>query len=161
VTNNVAPDTEVLIVDRKTGTLKMMSVEVTQYGSHSTSVTEVIAKKFMKRYQDGTFLLVLVEEAKRLNVADLDDFIRANNRSRMRVVVIGGTGEVGRFKVVPWEGVTVPTSGEKAWFEAIVDTRDKKLGRCEYDGIVVQPPTSISRFRHIPPVFLKRVKLHR
>ena len=161
LTSDVAPDTEVLILDGKTGALKIMSVEVTQYGSHSTRVADVIAKKLMKRYHDGTFLLVLVEKAEIINVADLYDFIRQHNRSRMRVVVIGGTEEVGRFKIVPWEEVTVPAPDEKAWVEAIVDTRDKRLGRCEYDGVVVQPLTFTSRFRHIPPVFLRRVRLQR
>ena len=39
----------------------------------------------------------------------------------------------------------------------IVDTTDKRLGRCEYDGVVVQPPTRTGRFRHILPVYLRGV----
>ena len=48
------------MVDTETNDIKMTRVEITQHGRHSTSVTDVIGKKLMKRYQDGTVLVVLV-----------------------------------------------------------------------------------------------------
>ena len=148
------PDTEVLMTDRQTNSFQMMRVEVTQYGRYSTSVTEVIGKKLQNRYQEGTVLLVLVERAEQFAVFDLYDFIQDNNPHRQTVVIIGGAEKVGKFKVLRWD-----TSGETATAIA-VDTNDRDNGRWEYDGVVFEPPFT-SRFRHVFPVFVRKVELHR
>ena len=154
------PDTEVLMIDKKTNALQVMRVEVTQHGRYSTSVHDIVGKKLRKRYQDGTVLLVLVEETQELAVADLYSFIQQNNPRRQRVVIIGGAGEASKFKVVPLDRVDTPTPGEMAWMEITVDTKDGGRGRCRYDGVVFKPPYT-SRFRQVFPVFIRAVELHR
>ena len=97
------PDTEVLIDNSENNTISMLRVEITQHGRHSADLIDVIGKKLRKRYQDGTVLLVLVEEEQRLSIPDLCDFVSKHNPHRQRIFIIGGAGEVGKFKVVPWE----------------------------------------------------------
>ena len=43
---------------------------------HSKDLVEVIGKKLSKKYQEGTVLVVLVEQAESIVVNELDDFIR-------------------------------------------------------------------------------------
>ncbi len=153
------PDTEILVVNSTIGTFSMQRVEITQHGRHSSNLTEVIAKKLTKRYQDGTVLLVLVEEAQSLDVAELYDFIRMNNPHGQQIFIVGGAGEAGKFKVVPWGRVIAPTPDEKAWMEITVDTRDRNKARYKYDGVVFKPPFG-SRRRRVYPTFVKLVSLH-
>ena len=148
------PDTEVLMIDKKTRALEMMRIEVTQHGRYSTSMTQVVGKKLLKRYQEGTVLLVLVEEAQELEVFDLYDFIQTNNPHGQSVEIIGGAGQAGKFWVLHWYA-----AGEKAT-AITVDTNDRDNGRCEYDGVVFKAPYT-SRSRDVFPVYLKTVKLHR
>ena len=155
-----APDAEVLVVNRKTSTVKMIRVEITQHGRHSKSVFDVIGKKLRKRYQAGTVLVVLVEQSASLPIAKLHEFVAKNNPHDQRIYIIGGSGKVGRFKVVPWDKVTSPTADEKAWMEISVDTTDTGEGRCKYDGVVFKPPAT-HRFRHVFPVFVSKMDLHR
>ena len=156
------PDTEVLVVDKKTGCLKASRVEITQYGKYSTSVTEVIGKKLRKRYQDHTILLVLVERSERLSIVDLDELIQKNNPHGQKICIIVGAGEAGRFKVLPWDEVTAaPTPGLMTWKEIIVDTKDRSKGRCEYDGVVYDPPPTSKFSRRAFPVFIREIELHR
>ena len=155
-----APDTKVLMIDKETNGFKMVRVEITQHGRHSASVTAVIAKKLLKRYQDGTVLVVLVEEAQNLSIVDLYDYVQKNNPHRQEIFIIGGAGEFGKFKVVPWNKVTEPSSGEKAWMEITVDTKDRSKRRCTYDGVVFKPPHT-SRPQSVFPVFIKELELHR
>ena len=159
-TRTDAPDTEVFVEESDRNAISMMRVEITQHGRHSADLRDTIGKKLRKRYQAGTVLLVLVEEEQSLPVADLYDFIENRNAHRQRIVIIGGVGEPGKFKVVPWNEVTVPASGEKAWAEISVDTKDRSKARCKYDGVVFKPPFT-SRFRPLFPAFVKAVSLHR
>ena len=159
-TNADAPDTEVALVDHGTNSIGMKRVEITQHGSHSRSVFDVIGKKLRKRYQDGTILVVLVEESQELPVAELYEFIRKNNTHRQQIFIIGASPEAGKFKIVPWDEVTSPAPGEEAWMEITVDTKYPGKGRSRYDGVVFKPPYT-SRFRPLFPVFIKAVDLRR
>ena len=159
-TKDDPPGTEVLIDNNENNAISMMRVEITQHGRHSADLIDVFGKKLRKRYQDGTVLLVLVEEEQSLSVPDLCDFIWKNNPHRQQIFIIGGAGEAGKFKVVPWEVVTAPSPDEKAWVEITVDTNDRRKARCKYDGVVFKPPFT-SRFRPLFPAFVKTVALHR
>ena len=155
------PDTEVLISNKKTNTLSMIQVEITQYGRYSTSVTDVLGKKLRKRYQDGTILLVLLEKSEKISVPDLSYFIWKNNPHKQRLCLIGGAGEIGKFKVFHWDGVTAPTANEDTWLvETTVDTNDRGKGRYEYDGVWFEPPY-MSRLMRVLPLFIRTVELHR
>ena len=158
--NADAPDTEIALVDHGTNSIGMKRVEITQHGSYSESVFDVIGKKLKKRYQDGTALAVLVEESQSLPVAELYEFIQKNNTYRQPIFIIGGSEEAGKFKIVPWDEVTSPAPGEKAWMEVTVDSKYPGKGRSTYDGVVFKPPYT-SRFRPLCPVFVKAVDLHR
>ena len=154
------PDTEVLSVDRRSNGTNVRKVEVTQYGRHSAELTEVIAKKLRKRYEEGTVLLVLVEETQKIPAAELYRFIQERNPYRQEIVLIGGAGEVGEFRVMPWVGQVKPAPGEVAGVEITTDMRENKKARCRFDGAVVEPPF-MRRFRPNIPVFVKSVELHR
>ena len=57
------PDVDVLVVDRADGRLSAIRVEVAQCTKYSQSVFEVIGKKLLKSYHDGTVIVVLVEQS--------------------------------------------------------------------------------------------------
>ena len=160
LTRDDPPDTEVLIDNSENNTISMMRVEITQHGRHSTDLIDVIGKKLRKRYQDGTVLLVFIEEEQSVSITDLCDYIWKNNPHRQEIIIIGGAGGAGKFKIVPWEEVTAPSPDEMTWLEIIVDTNDRSKARCKYDGVVFKPPFT-SRFRRLFPVFVKSVALHR
>ena len=158
--NADAPDTEIAMVDHGTNSIGMKRVEITQHGRYSESVFDVIGKKLSKRYQDGTVLVVLVEESQELQLAELYEFVQTNNAHSQQIFIIGGSGEAGKFKILPWDEVTSPTPGEKAWMEITVDTKFADKGRCRFDGVVFKPPYT-STFRPQIPVFVKAVNLRR
>ena len=154
------PDAEILLFDSATRAFSMQRVEVTQHGRHSSDLTEVITKKLRKRYQDGTVLLVLVEQAQFLPVANLYEFIGKNNPHGQKISIIGGAGDAGKFKIVPWDRITTPAPDEMAWMEVIVDTTDRTKSRYRYDGVVFKPPFARTH-RPVHPVFVKSISLHR
>ena len=153
------PDAEVLEINREDGNISGIRIEIAQHGSHSKNLIDVVGKKLRKKYHDGTFLVVLVEQAEDILVAELDEFIRKNNPHNQRIVIIGGSEAAGSFKVVPWDGVTKPTPGEVAWYEVGVDTKNASKGHCGYEGVIVKAPQNRSRPRH--PMFVKELELHR
>ena len=154
------PDTEVLIVDRKSNGTNVRKVEITQYGRYSAELTGVIAKKLRKRYEKGTVLLVLVEEAQEILATELYRFIQEHNRHGQEIVIIGGADEAGEFRVSPWLGEVKPAPGEVAGIEITTDMRENNKARCRFDGAVVEPPF-MRRLRANVPVFVKSVALHR
>ena len=154
------PDTEVLMVDPKSNLMKVRKVEITQYGRYSVELTDVIAKKLRKRYEKGTVLLVLVEEAQEILAAELYNFILEHNSHRQEIAVVGGGEEAGSFRVAPWVEGAMPAPGEVAGMEITTETIENNMARCRFDGVVFEPPV-MSRFRPQSPVFIKSVALHR
>ena len=73
------PDVVVLKIDGADRTMLEIELEITQYGSHSKDLVNVIGKKLRKKYQKGTVIVVLVEQAENIVVNELNDFIRTNN----------------------------------------------------------------------------------
>ena len=153
------PDAEVLVVDGAGGRLREIKLEITQRGSHSKDLIEVIGKKLRKRYQKGTILVVLVEQAETIHPNELDAFVHANNPYNQQIVIIGGSGAPGRFKVVPLDEITKPTPGEIAWLEMDVDTKSAGRGYRKYEGVMFKPPGSW--FLPRVPVFVKKLDLRR
>ena len=140
----------------------MIRVEITQYGRHSESVVDVIGKKLLKRYQDGTVLVVLVEQSTRVPVADLYEFIRKNNPHHQRIYIIGGGAEAGRFIVIPCDEISSPTPGEKAWMEMNVHAKDASMGHLRCEGVVFTPRDNrFSRLSPAFPMFVKKIELRR
>ena len=157
--NADAPDIEMARVDYGRSSIGIKRVEITQHGRYSESVFDVIGKKLSKRYQDGTVLVVLVEESQALPLAELYQFVQTNNAHRQQIFIIGGSGQAGIFKIVPLDKVASPVPGEMAWIEITVDTKYADKGRCRFDGVVFRPP--ISTFRPLFPVFVRAVNLRR
>ena len=153
------PDAEVLEINAADRNLRGISLEITQRGSHSKDLVDVIGKKLRKKYQKGTVLVVLVEQAENILINELDDFIRTNNPYHHRIFIIGGSKTPGSFKVVPWDEVTKPTHSETAWLEINVDAENASKGHCGYEGVVFKPPGS--RFLPPHPVFVKELELRR
>ena len=152
------PDTEVLTVDSRTNRMQPREVEVAQFGRHSAELTDVIGKKLRNRYAEGTVLLVLVERAHALDLAELYHFVRRHNRHGQEMAIVGATQEAGEFKVIPVADVATPAPGDWTWSEVTADTRESSRARWRYDGVVFEPPP---RFRPQAPVFVKSVALHR
>ena len=157
--NDDPPDAEVLGMDGAARQKSRIKVEISQHGRYSKGLVDVIEKKLRKKYQEGTVIVVLVERAESVPVADLDDFIRKNNPHDQRVVIIGGSETAGRFKVVPWQEVIEPTSGEPALLEMDVDAERASMGHRGYEGVVLPPLWT--RFLPSFPVFVKKLELHR
>ena len=157
--NDDAPDVVVLEIDGSTRNMKGIRLEITQHGRYSKGLVEVIGKKLRKKYQEGTILVVLAEQAENILINELDDFIRANNPFNQQIFVIGGSETPGSYKVVPWSEVSKPTPSETAWLEIIVDANNVSKGHRGYQGVVVKPPGS--RFLPLHPVFVKKLDLHR
>ena len=153
------PDVEVLEIDSAGGNMSGIMLEITQHESHSKGLVDVIGKKLRKKYQEGTVLVILVEQAEDIPVADLDEFIRTNNPYNQRIFVIGGSEAPGTFKVVPWDEVNSPTPGEIEWLEIGVEAKNASKGYREYEGVVFKQLGSRFLPRH--PTFVKELELTR
>ena len=160
---NDPPDAEVLAIDPTNGTFETIEVEITQHGKHSKCVFDVISKKLQKRYQDGTVLVVLVEQSEKLSVADLREFLRENNPHNQQIFVIGGDAEEDSFKVVPCNEISSPTPGETAWTEMKVDAKIASKGHRAYVGVSFEPRGSSKFLQAFPqhPIFVKKITLSR
>ena len=153
------PDVELLEVDRDSFVFTVFRLEITQHGKYSESLFELIGKKLAKRYQKGTILVVMVEESERFVVAELDEFIRNNNPHGQRLVIIGGTGRLGKFLAVPWDEVSSPGPGKVEWREIEVDQKERSTGFRKYQGVFCEPSW---RWRLLGmPLFVKEVVLSR
>ena len=153
------PDVELLRVNAAEGHMDGIMLEITQHGTHSQDLFDVIGKKLRKRYQEGTVLVVLVEKAEEIPVVDLDEFIRANNPHNQHIVIIGGTAEPGTYKVIPWDEVDRSTPDGVGWWEIKADEKNASKGHRGYDGVVLKPPGSW--FLPPRPVFVKELDLRR
>ena len=156
---NDPPDVEVLAISGEEANMRGIMLEITRHGSHSEDLFEVIGKKLRKKYEEGTVLVVLVEQAENPLVADLDEFIRRSNPYNQQIFVIGGSEEPGTYKVVPWEDVNSPTPGEIEWLEISVDAKNAGKGYHQYEGVVFKPPGS--SFLPLHPMFVKELKVDR
>ncbi|MYD96951.1 MAG: hypothetical protein F4X98_06145 [Gammaproteobacteria bacterium] len=159
------PDTELLFVETENNMVNVREVEVTQHGKFSTELTDVIAKKLRKRYAKGTVLLVLVEEAQDVRLADLYDFVEKHNSYGQEMVIIGGGDEAGEFKILRWEVAAKTAADATAEMQIVgmripADATEINKARCRYEGVVFEPPP-MSRFRPQFPVFVRSVALHR
>ena len=154
------PDTELAQVDHGTNSITVRMVEITQHSRYSNSLFDIIEKKLRKRYQEGTVLVVLVEEAQELPVAELYAFVQKNNTHKYQIFIIGGSGEAGGFRIVPWNEVTLPTPDDLSWMEISVDTKYERRRRSKYDGVIFKPPYT-SRIQPLSPVFIRSVDLRR
>ena len=126
---------------------------------HSRGLVDVIGKKLRKKYEEGTVLVVLAEQAERVHLGELHDFVRTNNHHNLRVVIIDRSETAGRFKVLPLEEVIEPTSSEAALLEIDVEGERASMGHRGYQGVVLRP--LLSRFLPEHPVFVKNLELHR
>ena len=153
------PDVEVLAVERNSRAISTMKLEIVQDGKYSKSVFEVIGKKLTKRYERGTVLVVVIEETEQFLVAELHDFIRDNNPHGLRIIVIGGTGEAGRFKGLPCDEITHDGADYFEWKEKEVDQRDRNAGFLGLDGVFCET-SGLARFPKMP-LFVREVKLSR
>lgn len=153
------PDVEVLVVDRDTRAISTIRVEIVQDGKYSESVFEVIGKKLAKRYERGTVLVVVIEETERFLVADLHDFIQENNPHGLRIFVIGGTGEAGRFKGMPCDEISCDGADYFEWMDKEVSQQDRNAGFLRLDGVFCET-FGLARFRQ-GPLFVKEVRLSR
>ena len=153
------PDAEVLELDGADGRMRRVAVEVSRYGEYSRSLVEVIGKKLQKSYEKGTVLVALVEQAERIQLGELHDFVRSNNRHDLRVVVVGRSATAERLKVLSLEEVVEPTSGQVALLEIDVAVERASKGHRGYQGVVLRPTLS----RSLPeyPVFVKNLELDR
>ena len=154
------PDAEVVVVDQEPGALRMIRVEVTRHGRYSRGMLEVIGKKLLKRYHDGTVVVVLVEKSESFSAADLLEFIQSNNPHNQRIFIIGGGREQGTYKVIPCDKISSPTPDETAWMEVVVGESKASKGHLGYEGIMFKPPYS-RWVRSVNPVFVKKVELDR
>ena len=157
------PDAEVLMIDPKTGTLSTIKVEITQHGKHSQNVFDVIGKKLLKRYQDGTVLVVFVEQSQNLSLSDLQNFLRRNNPYNQQIFLIGGGADAGSFKIVSCNDLSSPTPDETARMEMKVDAKLASKGHRAYVGVSFEPRGSRRLGRVFPqyPIFVKKITLSR
>ena len=153
------PDVEVLKIDGANGTMSEIELEITQYGGHSKNLVDVIGKKLRKKYQEGTVIVVLVEQAENILLNELDDFIRTSNHYNQNVVIMGSSQAPGSFKAVVWGELIKPTPSDGGWGEITMDTNNASKGHRGYEGVVFKAKGS--RFLPLHPVFVKELALRR
>lgn len=151
------PDAEVLRVNGVEGNMGEMMLEITQHSRYSQGLFDVIGKKLRKRYEAGTVLVVLVEVAEEIPLVDLDEFIRVNNPHNQSVVIIGGGGTPGVYKIVPLNEVDTSVPGETGWMEIRADGKSAGKGYRSYEGVVLKPPSR--EFLPYYPVFVKELNI--
>ena len=153
------PDVEVLAVKRDSHAFSTMKLEIVQDGKYSESVFEVIGRKLEKRYERGTVLVAAIEGREQFLVADLHDFIRDNNPHGLRIFVIGGTGEAGKFMGLPCDEITCDSADYFEWVTIEVDQRERNAGFLGLDGVFCET-SGLARFLQMP-LFVREVKLSR
>ena len=153
------PDVEILAVERDSRAFSTLKLEMVQDGKYSESVFEVIGKKLEKRYERGTILVVMIEETEQVLVPELHDFIRDRNPHGLRIVVLGGTEEPGRFKGLPCETITCDGAGCYEWTTKEVYQRDRNAGFLGHDAVFCET-AGFARFLRMP-LFVREVKLSR
>ena len=154
------PDVEVLVVDPTNGDVSAIRVEVAQCTRYSADVFEVIRKKLLKRYHEGTVIVVLVEESTRLSVGEIYDFIGGNNPQNQRVYIVGGGKTPGRIKLVTCYEVPEPRTDEMAIMDAEFGADLASKGYLGYEGVVYRLPLN-SSIRYPFPIFVKTISLTR
>lgn len=153
------PDVEVLAVERETRALNTMKLEIAQVGKHSKSVFEVIGKKLGKIYEQGTVLVVVIEETERFLVADVHEFIQENNRHGQKVFILSGAGEAGKFRGLPCDTISRDGADNVEWMEKDAYQRDRNAGFLGLDGVFCET-LGLGRFLTMP-LFAKKVRLIR
>ena len=153
------PDVELLVVDRDSFVFTVVRLEITQHGKYSESLFEVIRKKLINRYQKGTILVVVVEKTERVEVVDLNEFIRENNPHGQRLIIISGGGRAGKFVAMPWDEVLSPSPGKVEWMEIDIDQKKRSKGFRGYQGVFFNPSVRYSLLGM--PLFVKEVVLSR
>ena len=154
------PDAEVLVINRESQHPYVIGIEITQFGAYSNSIHEVLAKKLLKKYREGTMLVVFVEQSAALDAFKLYEFIREKNVHNQRIVIIGAAGGAGKIKIMPWELVSRSTPDETAWAEIRVDLKNASTGHLDYRGAIYNPPYA-SRYPNAFPVFVQEITLRR
>ena len=154
------PDVEVLVVDPTNADLSAIRVEVTQCTQYSRDVFEVIRKKLLNRYREGTVIVVLVEESTSLSIGEIYDFIRDNNLQNQRVYIVGGGKAPRSIKFIPCYEVPEPGTDEMAIMVADFDADLASKGYLGYEGVVYRLPLN-SSIRYPFPIFVKKISLRR
>ena len=154
------PDVEVLVVDPANGGISSIRVEVAQCTKYSRDLFEVIRKKLLKRYHEGTVIVVLVEESTSLSIGAIYDFIRDNKLQNQRVYIVGGGKTPQRIKLIPCFEVPEPGTDEMAIMDADVGTGLASKGYLGYEGVVYRPPWN-SSIQYPLPIFVKKISLTR
>ena len=154
------PDVEVLVVDVANPVVSMIRVEVTRCTRYSKDFFEVIRKKLLKRYHEGTVIVVLIEESTSFSVGDLYEFIQDNNLQNQSVYIVGGGVNPRTIKFIPCYEVPEPGTEEMAIMDANLDIDHASKGYLGYEGVVYRPPSN-SSIRYPSPVFVKKIILAR
>ena len=154
------PDVEVLVVDAANLDVSVIRVEVTRCTRYSQDVFEVIRKKLLKRYHEGTAIVVLIEESTSFSLRELYEFIRDNNLQKLRVYIIGGGMSPRTIKFIPCYEVPEPGTDEMAIMDAELDANHASKGYLGYEGVVYRPPWN-SSVRYPFPLFVKKITLTR
>ena len=155
---NDPPDTEALAINATDRNLRGVEIEITRHGIHSKDLLDVIGNKLRNKYQKGTVLVVLVEQAQDILVSDLDDFMRTNNPYNQQVFIIGDSETPNTFRVLPLNEISKPTATETEWMEIAVNTEKASKGYRGYEGVVFKAPGSSFLPPH--PVFVNELELH-
>ena len=151
---------EVLVVDATNPDVSVIRVEVTRCTRYSEDVFEVIRKKLLKRYHEGTVIVVLIEESTSISIGELYDFIRKNNLQNQRVYIVGGGMSPRTIKFIPCYEVRDPGADEMAIMDADLDLNHASKGYLGYEGVVYRPPWNSST-RYPFPIFVKKITLTR
>ena len=154
------PDVEVLVVDAANSDVSVIRVEVTRCTRYSEDVFEVIRKKLLKRYHEGTAIVVLIEESTSISTGELYDFIRDNNLQNQRVYIVGGGMSPRTIKFIPCYEVPEPGADEMAIMDADLHLNHASKGYLGYEGVVYRPPWN-SSIRYPFPIFVKKITLTR
>ena len=152
------PDAEVLAID-DAGLWSRIGVEVTQHGSHSSGLIEVIKKKLRVKYSTGTVIVVLVEQAERFQISELSKVMQHGNPHSQQICIVGRSRESDKFQIVTYFGNKTSDSGESGLLVAELDEVEASKGFRGYEGIVFTPPES--RFARPPLVFVRNLILDR
>ena len=103
--------------------------------------------------------MVIVEKGmvEAIEVAEPDEFIRRNNSHCQRLIIIGGTGQAGKFSALPWDHVTFPNPGELEWRELEIDQKERNTGFRGYPAVFCE--ASLRWLMAGGPVFVNKVVL--
>ena len=132
------PDAEVLALG-DAGKLNRIGIEITRHGAYTPGLATLIRKKLRTRLPTGTIIVILVEQAERVSLSDLQREIDHENPHSQPICIVGQSQESHRFKFLAYVDDETSDPEEKGWLVMDFEDQGASRGYRGYEGVMYSP----------------------